>query len=157
MRRLEVGGKWMIALAITALIVSGCSQTSSRTSQGQSSMGQVGDAKSATLTGAQEVPAVNTQATGVSTIQVFGDKNVTGSIQTSNIDGTAAHIHQGAAGQNGPVIIPLVKTAPNVWSVQPNTQLSSAQFDAYRAGELYVNVHSAAHPGGEIRAQLNRP
>jgi len=38
MRRLEVGGKWMIALAITALIVSGCSQTSSRTSQGQSSM-----------------------------------------------------------------------------------------------------------------------
>src|SRR6185295_4525982 len=135
MRRLEVGGKWMIALAITALIVSGCSQTSSRTSQGQSSMAQVGDAKSATLTGAQEVPAVNTQATGVSTIQVFGDKNVTGSIQTSNIDGTA----------------------PHVWSVQPNTQLSSAQFDAYRAGELYVNVHSAAHPGGEIRAQLNRP
>ena len=68
-----------------------------------------------------------------------------------------SYIHQGAAGQNGPVIIPMVKTAPNVWSVQPNTQLSSAQFDAYRAGELYVNVHSAAHPGGEIRAQLNRP
>ena len=109
MRRLEVGGKWMIALAITALIVSGCSQTSSRTSQGQSSMAQVGDAKSATLTGAQEVPAVNTQATGVSTIQVFGDKNVTGSIQTSNIDGTAAHIHQGAAGRIAGEALPTAK------------------------------------------------
>jgi hypothetical protein len=58
------------------------------------------------------------------------------------------------AGQNGPVIITLVKTAENAWSVLGNTILTSAQFDAYRAGNLYVNVHSAANPGGEIRAQL---
>jgi hypothetical protein len=159
MRTLEVGGTWVLALAITALIVSGCSETSNRTSRAQStgSMAAVGDSKSATLSGAQEVPPVNTQASGVSTIQVLGDKIITGSVQTSNIDGTAAHIHQGAPGQNGAVIIPLVKTAPNVWSIQPNTMLSSAQFDAYRDGNLYVNVHSAAHPSGEIRAQLNRP
>ena len=162
MRVLEIGGKWMIALAITAMIVSGCSQMSSQSQTSPSgartgSMAQVGDAKTATLTGAEEVPPVSTQATGTSTIQVLGDKTLTGSIQTSNLEGTAAHIHQAAPGQNGPVIIPLVKTAPNVWSVQPNTILSSAQFDAYRAGNLYVNVHSAAHPSGEIRAQLNRP
>jgi len=35
-----------------------------------------------------------------------------------------------------------------------NTTLTSAQFDAYRAGDLYVNVHSAANPSGEIRAQI---
>ena len=150
----------MIAVAITAVIVSGCSQTSDRAQSSRTqtgSMAQVGDSKSATLTGAQEVPAVNTQASGVSSIQVLGDKVITGSVTTSNIDATAAHIHQGSPGQNGPVIIPLVKTAPNVWSIQPNTILSSAQFDAYRDGNLYVNVHSAANPSGEIRAQLNRP
>jgi hypothetical protein len=161
-RTLELGGKWMLVVAVAALIVSGCSQTSSRTGETRStmqtgSMAQVGDSKPAALNGAQEVPPVNTQATGVSNIQVLNDKVITGSVQTTNIDGTAAHIHQGAPGQNGPVIIPLVKTAPNVWSVQPNTILSSGQFDAYRDGNLYVNVHSAAHPSGEIRAQLNRP
>ena len=42
----------------------------------------------------------------------------------------------------------------NAWSVPGNTMLTSAQFDAYRSGNLYVNVHSAANPDGEIRAQL---
>ena len=162
MRTLEITSKWMLALAVTALIVSGCSNMSSRSGESRStaqtgSMAAVGDSKAATLTGAQEVPAVNTSASGVSSIQVLGDTVITGSGQTSNIDATAAHIHQGAPGQNGPVIIPLVKTAPNTWSVQPNTILSSGQFDAYRDGNLYVNVHSAAYPSGEIRAQLNRP
>ncbi len=46
------------------------------------------------------------------------------------------------------------KTADDVWSVPANTLLTSAQFDAYRAGNLNVNVHGAAHPNGEIRAQL---
>lgn len=106
------------------------------------------------LTGAQEVPPVNTQASGRSSITVIGDKVITGRVEISNLNATAAHIHQGPPGQNGPVIIPLVKTAENVWSVPGNTVLSSSQFDAYRSGNLYVNVHSAANPGGEIRAQL---
>jgi len=38
--------------------------------------------------------------------------------------------------------------------VPGNTILTSAQCDAYRSGNLYVNLHSAAHPNGEIRAQL---
>jgi len=106
------------------------------------------------LTGAQEVPAVNTQATGVSSIIVSRDKNISGEVRTTNLNGTAAHIHLGAMGQNGPVIIPLNKTGDNTWSVPGNTILTSAQFDAYQAGNLYVNVHSAANPGGEIRLQL---
>jgi hypothetical protein len=72
------------------------------------------------------------------------------------MNGTAAHIHLGAPGQNGPVIITLQKSGDNAWVIPGNTELSSAQLDALRAGNLYVNVHSAAHPNGEIRAQLKQ-
>ena len=65
-----------------------------------------------------------------------------------------AHVHAGAAGANGPVIIPLTKTAEGVWSVPPGTKLSAEQLKAYQAGGLYVNVHTEANKGGEIRAQL---
>jgi hypothetical protein len=109
-----------------------------------------------TLTGAQEVPPVNTSASGVSTIEFLNDKVVNGGVKTSNMAGTAAHIHMGAPGQNGPPIITLMKSGNDSWVVPGNTELSSAQFDALKAGNLYVNVHSAAHPNGEIRAQLKR-
>ena len=79
---------------------------------------------------------------------------VHGTVNTTGVVGTAAHIHQGAAGQNGPVIVPLVKTGPNQWQVPPGTTLSDAQYQAYWDGLLYVNVHSDANKGGELRAQL---
>ena len=40
------------------------------------------------------------------------------------------------------------------WEVPPKTTLTPAQYESYRAGNLYVNVHSAGHVNGEIRAQL---
>lgn len=138
---------WAAVLGATAILfATGCSQMSSR-------MGSASDS-TPTLTGAEEVPPVNTQASGVSRIAVIGDKTLIGTVEISNLNATAAHIHQAPRGQNGPVIIPLVKTGENVWSVPGNTVLTSAQFDAYRSGNLYVNVHSAANPNGEIRAQL---
>jgi hypothetical protein len=138
---------WAAVLGATAILfATGCSQMSSR-------MGSASDS-TPTLTGAEEVPPVNTQASGVSRIAVIGDKTIIGTVEVSNLNATAAHIHQAPRGQNGPVIIPLVKTGENVWSVPGNTVLTSAQFDAYRSGNLYVNVHSAANPNGEIRAQL---
>jgi len=138
---------WSVGMVLTAMVfAAGCSQMSSR-------MGATSDS-TLMLSGAEEVPPVNTQASGVSRIAVIGDKTVTGSVEVRNLNTTAAHIHLAPKGQNGPVIIPLVKTGENVWSVPANTILSSAQFDAYRAGNLYVNVHSAANPNGEIRAQL---
>ena len=108
------------------------------------------------LDGRHEMPPVSTAATGSGTITVLMDKSVSGSVVTSGVAGTAAHIHMAPAGQNGPVIAPLNKTADNVWSVPPNIRLTDAQYEAFKQGNLYVNVHSAANPTGEIRGQMGQ-
>ena len=107
-----------------------------------------------TLAGDQEVPPVTTQATGTGTVTIGDDGAVKGVVTTSGIAGTAAHIHQAAAGKNGPVIVPMVKSGDNGWTFPPGAKLTPDQMNALKAGDLYVNVHSAANPGGEIRGQL---
>jgi hypothetical protein len=106
-----------------------------------------------TLSGSHEVPPVTTSASATGNFKVGTDKSVSGSITTVGIDATAAHIHMGAAGTNGPVIIPLTKYQ-KTFSVPAGAKLTDEQYAAYKAGKLYVNVHSDAHKGGEIRAQL---
>ena len=105
------------------------------------------------LTGAEEVPPVNTQAKGSGSFRVADDGTVTGSVTTEGVAGTMAHIHQAAKGQNGPVIVPLTKNG-DTYSVPEGRKLTQAQIDALKAGNLYVNVHSNQYKGGEIRAQL---
>jgi hypothetical protein len=106
------------------------------------------------LGGSQEVPAVSVDGTGSGTIMVASDGSVSGSVTTNGVAGIMAHIHMGAIGSNGPVIIPLKQTAPNVWSVPAGAKLNAAQMAAYKKGDLYVNVHTAAHRGGEVRGQI---
>lgn len=108
-----------------------------------------------TLSGDQEVPPVKTSASGSGTITVGADKSVSGSITTSGIKGTAAHIHLGAPGHGGLPILTLQKTSDNVWSVPAGAKFTGAQYDDYKTGYLYINVHSEAHKEGEIRGQLN--
>jgi hypothetical protein len=106
------------------------------------------------LTGDQAVPPVMTSAAATGMITVAADGMVSGSITTTGLAGTMAHVHMAPPGFNGPVIIPLTKTGDSVWSVPPGAKLTAEQFAAYRAGGLYVNVHSDANKGGEIRTQL---
>ena len=106
------------------------------------------------LSGANEVPPVDTSASGSGTIFVAADKTINGAITTTGIVGTAAHIHIGAAGTNGPVIVPLARGGASTWLVPTGTEISGAQFESLKKGELYINVHSAAHKDGEIRGQL---
>jgi hypothetical protein len=78
---------------------------------------------------------------------------VSGSITTAGVVSTMAHIHIAPAGQNGPVIVPLSQNGDNGYIVSAGAKLTPAQLQAYQMGSLYVNVHSAANKGGEIRAQ----
>lgn len=105
------------------------------------------------LSGANEVPPVKTSAAGSGTIMVADDGAVSGSVSSTGVAGTAAHIHEAAAGANGPVIVPLTKEG-DTYKVPAGAKLTAAQMASLKAGNLYVNVHSAANPGGEIRAQL---
>jgi hypothetical protein len=109
---------------------------------------------SVSLTGAEETPPVQTSATGSGKISIGDDKSVAGSVNTKGIDGTVAHIHVGAVGKSGPPIITLTKGADGTWSVPANAKLTDEQFASFKAGDLYVNVHSAEHKPGEIRGQL---
>ena len=107
-----------------------------------------------TLSGDQEVPAVTSAAKGTGTITIADDKSVSGSVKTTGMTGTMAHVHEAAPGQNGPPIITLEKKGENEWLVPAGSKLTDAQLASFKAGNLYVNVHSAEHKGGEIRSQL---
>lgn len=131
--------------AIAVLGLAACGTMSSMMGGGSTSRVQ--------LTGAEEVPPVSTSAKGEGSFTVGSDGAVKGSVTTTGVEGAAAHIHQGAKGQNGPVIVPLTKNG-NTYTAPDGAKLNEAQMSAYKAGNLYVNVHSAANKGGEVRAQL---
>jgi len=70
------------------------------------------------------------------------------------VNATAAHIHQAPAGVDGAVIIPFTLVGQGA---SGSATLTAAQATALQAAGLYMNVHSAAFPAGEIRGQLLRP
>jgi CHRD domain len=107
-----------------------------------------------TLAGTSEVPPVTTSATGSANITIGADRSVKASVTAKDMTATASHIHMGAAGTNGPVVVPFTKSGDNAFGAAPDAKLTDEQYAAYKAGNLYVNVHSAKNPGGEIRAQL---
>jgi hypothetical protein len=113
----------------------------------------------ATLDGASEVPAVDTDATGTATVTIDGDE-LTWHLEVSGIDHpTMAHIHGAAPGENGGVLVPLFQedkgeSFSGVLS-EGHTTVDADVIEQIRAGNAYVNVHTTANPRGEIRGQLH--
>ena len=129
-------------LATAAILLAGCaSMSSDRT-------------VNVTLSGAEQVPAVSTAARGSGTITVGEDRSVSGSVTISGLAPVAAHIHVGARGKNGPVAVGLTKSSDSVWSVPAGAKFNDAQYQSFLAGETYLNFHTPANKGGEIRGQL---
>ena len=127
----------------------------------------------ARLTGDQEVPPVDTDTTG--RFKILVNKGATAGEYTLSVDSgvrvTQAHFHCGPAGVNGPVIVFLAGFRPEGWDVNgkwvsdatitdanvvdPSCGTTLAQiFEQARNGNVYVNVHSVAHPTGVARGQL---
>jgi hypothetical protein len=121
--------------------------------------GQLGPvAMAATLEGTQESPTpVTTVATGTGAVAVDPVTLVlSGGITFSGVTATAAHIHTGAVGTSGSVLITLVMGADGVSATIPaGTVLTPTQYDDLVEEKLYFNVHSTANPSGEIRGQIN--
>jgi hypothetical protein len=110
----------------------------------------------AKLSGDNEVPPVISEASGSALFLLHPDGTISGTVRTDNIDGVAAHIHEAAAGSNGPVVVPLTKKSAHEWGTPEGAKLTPKQVEALEHGDLYVNVHTKAHPNGEIRGQLSK-
>ena len=105
------------------------------------------------LTGTEEVPPLNVPGSGSGSFRVASDGTITGSVTTKDVQGTMAHIHRGAKGQNGPIVVPLDKNG-DTYTVPAGRKLTPQQMDDLKAGNLYVNVHTNRNKGGEVRGQL---
>ncbi|MBG9387019.1 CHRD domain-containing protein [Caenimonas aquaedulcis] len=125
----------------------------------QMGMGSSMQVYKATLSGAQEVPANDSKGTGTAELRVDTKNNeMTWKVSFSGLSGpaTAGHIHGPApAGRNAGVLVPFAGV-PNATSAEGKTSLTPAQMAELAAGNWYVNIHTAKHPGGEIRGQLQR-
>lgn len=106
----------------------------------------------ASLTGAAETPPVATAASGSASLTLNPDDTLTYSVTTTGLTATVAHIHLGAAGVPGPILIPLTGGPASFAGTTP--ALTAEQKAQLKGGLLYVNVHSAANPAGEIRGQI---
>ena len=114
------------------------------------------------LTGAQEVPPVQTQGSGAANLTYDpSTRVVTWSITFSGLssDATMSHLHGPAAsGKNAPVKVWLSEKGAAVTSpINGSATLSPADAQEFLSGEMYVNVHTKNHPAGEIRGQVQPP
>ena len=121
----------------------------------------------ATLSGQEEVPPTNSQATGMADFTITGE-NAEYSVNASNIQGvTAGHIHSGGQGENGPIVVTLFKNDSPTNEVSETGSITVDKLEgpmagkqltdlvtAMRNGEIYVNIHTEQNPNGEIRGQI---
>ncbi|MDQ3840219.1 MAG: CHRD domain-containing protein [Thermoproteota archaeon] len=121
----------------------------------------------ATLSGQEEVPPTNSQATGMAEVTVTGE-SAEYNVNASNIQGvTAGHIHSGQQGENGPIVVTLFQNESPTNEVSETGSITADKLEGPLAGKqltdlvtamsngtTYVNIHTEQNPNGEIRGQL---
>jgi hypothetical protein len=117
------------------------------------------------LTGSEEVPPVQTEATGIAEFIPMGTDSLAYSINATNIESaTAGHIHAGKPDENGPIVVTLFKYNTPMNEVSENGTITADKLEGPMAGKqisdltaagingtLYVNIHAEQNPNGEIR------
>lgn len=140
-------GLWTRVAAVGVLAVAaGCAQT----------RGEKPETFEARLTGAQEVPAVATSGSGQAEVEFLPSVGmVRWRVSHAGLSGpvTGAHIHGPAGpGQNAPIVIPFADLSGH--PIRGEARITPEQLGQLNSGQWYVNLHTARHPGGEIRGQL---
>jgi len=111
----------------------------------------------ADLKGSSEVPPTDSKGTGSVTATFdTASKKLSWKGSVSGLSGppTAAHFHAGEAGKNGGVVVPIAGVDKG--SFEGSATLTDAQAEELMAGKWYVNVHTAANKGGEVRGQVTK-
>lgn len=118
---------------------------------------EVNFAASVALSGMNEVPSVTTTATGMALIRITTDNKLYSKVTVSNLEAgdalSAAHIHTGAAGANGGVLIGICESAAD-FGMTKIFSPSAAILNSIKNDALYVNVHSTMRPSGVVRGQI---
>ncbi|WP_205512875.1 CHRD domain-containing protein [Longitalea arenae] len=115
-------------------------------------------ARDIALTGANEVPPVNTTATGTAILRLTHDKVLYSIVTVNNLESndtlTVAHIHPGAAGTNGPPLIFLANNINDFGVLKISNPLDDAMYNQLINNPMYVNAHSRRHGPGLVRGQI---
>lgn len=140
-RTVTPGWLWPVALAL----LTSCSGSGALPS----------NTLTASLNGMQEMPpnASAAAANGIATVDV-ATQVLTATVTSTGMVGTAAHIHSGAPGTNGPVVFPLTETPPGSGRWSTTVTLSGEELHLLLSGNYYINIHSLTFPNGEIRGQI---
>jgi hypothetical protein len=145
----------VVAANVTAALAA-CGQMKS--SGSSTASGSSTETFEARLTGAQEVPPVNSPGTGAAEVQLNKSTNtLTWKVTYSGLTGpaVAGHIHgPAAAGANAGVVVPFTNITAQ--PVTGQATITPAEAADLAAGKWYANIHTAANPGGEIRGQLQK-
>jgi hypothetical protein len=121
--------------------------------------GQIGyQVRVASMTGAQENPLVSTTSAGRGFFAYDPDaKNAFGAFTVSGFTPSAGHLHRGAVGINGAVVVGFKQdsTVPQKFATDGLAPFTDADALLFMGGGTYLNAHSPAFPGGEVRGQLS--
>jgi len=109
----------------------------------------------ASLDSAQETTGSTSTGKGAGLLSLDpSSRRIAGFVVSTGVPGTVAHIHLGARGVAGGILVPL-EGGPEVFTVPDDATLPEANVADFEAGRLYYNIHSEAFPDGEIRGQLD--
>ncbi|HYE01402.1 MAG TPA: CHRD domain-containing protein [Alphaproteobacteria bacterium] len=150
----------LAAALVAAAVLAGCAQTAEQKPAAPAAAAQpAGQKFTAQLSGAQEVPPVPGSAAGSADVTYNpSTKILTWKVSMTGLSGEAqaAHFHGPAGpGQNAGVMLPLAPKGMKLGNpIQGSAELKDDVAKALQAGQLYINIHTAANPNGELRGQV---
>ena len=141
-------------IALASLVTAGAFAFAGCGMMGSGGSAMMGSGMTVPLSGQNEVPPNASAGSGTAKVDLDGNVvkwTVTYSGTTGPV--TAAHFHGPAmAGSNAGVVVPF--TGPLASPITGSATLTAAQVEQLKAGQWYVNLHTAANPGGELRGQV---